>query len=202
MLGLLTPADPLDPAHTLVARMRHQAEQVLGMMQNGTGAGERKVAVRLLGETTRAALSPLEFLTSALHGWVAFLVMPIFAFANAGVRIDASALTDPAMSMVTLAVAAGLFFGKPLGIVGLTWLAVRAGVAVLPRNVDWNAVWGAGILGGIGFTMALFVTSLAFRDAALIDASKVGILSASVAATLVGLTVLILALPAAKPRKG
>ena len=197
-LGLLTPSDPLDPAGGPVARLRRQAEDALAVLERSSGFSERPRAMRRLGEATLAALSPLELLTSRLHGVVAFVVMPVFALANAGVPLGAGALADPLAFRVMLAVALGLLVGKPLGITLLAWLAVRLRVAVLPRGAGWGAIAGAGVLAGIGFTMALFITVLAFEDARLADASKVGILAASVAAAAGGLALLARVLPPAK----
>jgi NhaA family Na+:H+ antiporter len=201
LLGFLTPASRLDPADTLVARARRQAEELFGLLERGSAAEERGRVARELSVVARGVLSPLESLTSALHGWVAFVVMPVFAFANAGVRIEASGLADPLTRHVTFAVALGLLVGKPLGITLLAWLAVRLRLAVLPRGVGWSSILGAGVLAGIGFTMALFITALAFEDAALVAASKVGILGASIVAAILGLAWLSRSLPAPGPRR-
>ena len=130
-----------------------------------------------------------------LHPWSAFVVMPVFALANAGLVLEAGALADPDSRRVTLAVALGLLVGKPLGITLLCWLAVRAGLAALPSGVGWGALLGAGILGGIGFTMALFITSLAFPDEAMAAASKLGVIAASVLAAVLGILCLARSLP-------
>jgi NhaA family Na+:H+ antiporter len=119
----------------------------------------------------RETVSPLEYIEHALHPWVAFVVMPIFALANAGVTLDAAAVRDP----VALAVGAGLVIGKPLGIVVASWFAVRSGLARLPDGVGWPMVAGGGALAGIGFTMALFIADLALVGPA-IEAAKVGVL--------------------------
>ncbi|MCC6642932.1 MAG: Na+/H+ antiporter NhaA [Deltaproteobacteria bacterium] len=165
----------------------------------GVALGLLTPANSLGSEDGLAAPPPLEVLTSKLHGFVAFIVMPVFALANAGVRIDASALADPLAVHVTLAVGLGLLVGKPLGITLFAHLAVRLRIAVLPSGVGWGAIAGAGVLAGIGFTMALFITVLAFDDARLASASKIGILAASVAATLGGLALLARTLPRAAP---
>jgi NhaA family Na+:H+ antiporter len=144
---------------------------------------------------SRAAFSPIEQLTNALHPWSAYGVMPIFALANAGLVLEASALRDPLSLRVTLAVALGLLVGKPIGITLFSWLAVRAGLAALPAGVGWGALLGAGALGGIGFTMALFITSLAFADPALASASKLGVMAASVLAAVLGIACLTRFLP-------
>jgi NhaA family Na+:H+ antiporter len=120
--------------------------------------------------------------------------MPIFALANAGVRIDASALAHP----VAMAVMLGLLIGKPVGIFLFSWLAVKTGLAKLPSGVGWTAVVGGGILAGIGFTMAIFIASLAL-EGALLSAAKVGILAGSLASAVLGAIVLVAALPKARP---
>jgi NhaA family Na+:H+ antiporter len=132
------------------------------------------------------ARPPLIRMEHALHGIVAFAIMPLFALANAGVSLSADALGGAFDNPVALGVIAGLMIGKPVGITGFSWLAVRSGIAALPAGVNWSMLAGAGVLGGIGFTMALFIAGLAFTDAALLDAAKVGILAASTATGLAG----------------
>jgi NhaA family Na+:H+ antiporter len=117
--------------------------------------------------------------------------MPIFALANAGVRLQPAAATHG----VALAVAAGLVLGKPLGILLFSWLAVRLGAAQLPAGVSWKAIAGAGCLGVIGFTMSLFIGSLAL-EGTLLDAGKIGTLAGSLVSAVLGLVVLISFLPA------
>jgi len=122
------------------------------------------------------------------------VIMPIFALANAGVRIEGAAFSDP----VALAVMLGLLIGKPLGILLFSWLAVKTGFAKLPSGVGWAAVFGGGILAGIGFTMAIFIASLAM-EGTMLSAAKVGILGGSVASAVLGMVVLVVALPKARP---
>ena len=116
--------------------------------------------------------------------------MPVFALANAGVPIESSSFTDP----VAHATFAGLFIGKPAGILLFAWLAVRLGLARLPEGVTWAVLTGGGFLAGIGFTMALFIASLAL-EGSILDAAKVGTLSASVLAAFVGVGILVFVLP-------
>ena len=146
-------------------------------------------AIQALESACDAAQAPLQRIEHALHGFVAFVVMPIFALANAGVPLGAGAGAALA-SPVALGVALGLVVGKPLGIVAASWLAVRSGAADLPAGVAWRHVHGAGWLGGIGFTMSLFVAGLAFADAATLDTAKLGVLGASVLAGSVGYVLL------------
>ncbi|HUM18398.1 MAG TPA: Na+/H+ antiporter NhaA [Candidatus Nitrosotalea sp.] len=129
-----------------------------------------------------------------LHPLQAFLILPLFAFFNAGVTYGSrglAALGEP----VTLGIIAGLVIGKLVGVSLLSWLAVRAGYAGLPDGVTWPQVAGVGLLGGVGFTMSLFVSELAFGAGTLLDAAKVGILVASLTAGLCGYLVLWMALP-------
>jgi NhaA family Na+:H+ antiporter len=197
MLGLLTPTTLVAPEGSLVARGRRLFEDALARLdsQPSISDGERRRVAQQLREVSRHSLAPLERLTEALHPWSAFVVMPVFAFANAGVAIDPTALSDPLALRVSLGVALGLLVGKPLGVTLVCWLAVRAGVAALPGGVGWAALLGAGILAGIGFTMALFITALAFEDPALAAASKLGVMAASVLATAGGVAWLARALP-------
>lgn len=123
---------------------------------------------------------------SLLHPWVGFVIMPLFALANAGVSITLSGFSDP----VAMAVGVGLLVGKPVGIVLFSLLAVRLGIAALPTGVGWWQMIGAGFLAGIGFTMALFIAGLALSGPAL-DAAKVGILAGSAVAATIGMVILL-----------
>ena len=137
---------------------------------------------------------PLERMEHALHPWVAFLVIPIFGFANAGVTlvgIDASALLDP----LPLGIALGLLVGKQLGIFGFAWVAVKTGLAKLPDEVNWRQIHALSLLAAIGFTMSLFIGNLAFATPGQIDAVKLGVLSGSTIAALAGYFLLKITLP-------
>ncbi|WP_020468212.1 Na+/H+ antiporter NhaA [Zavarzinella formosa] len=135
----------------------------------------------------KEARSPLERLETGLHPWVAFLIMPLFALANAGVTVQPAAVSG----MVALAVACGLLLGKPLGITLFCWLAVKSRVARLPTNVTWPVMVGAGSLGGIGFTMSIFVAGLALKGE-LLDAAKIGTLAGSCASAILGCSILLM----------
>jgi NhaA family Na+:H+ antiporter len=133
--------------------------------------------------------SPLHRLEHALSPWVAFLVVPIFGFANAGVSfagMTPAVLTEP----VTLGVAMGLFLGKQIGVFGAAWLAIRLGVARLPVAASWLQLYGVSLLCGIGFTMSLFIGLLAFPDTALQNEVKVGVLVGSLSSALIGAALL------------
>jgi NhaA family Na+:H+ antiporter len=182
LLGLVTPAHSWIGEGTLA----ELAEDTFAVLRGeGLEGGARRQALRQVETAARETLSPLERLETGLHPWVAFLIMPLFAFANAGVAFDLADLGSP----VAVAVSAGLVIGKPLGIVGFSALAVMLGVARLPEGVGWGALTGGSFLAGIGFTMALFIADLAL-DADALDAAKVGILGASVVCGALGIFVL------------
>jgi Na+/H+ antiporter 1 len=145
------------------------------------GATEDREALRLAEVAARETLSPVERLEIMLHPWVGFVIMPLFAFANAGVPISAANLRDP----IAAAVFFGLTLGKPLGVISFSWLAVRSGIALRPPSLDWGMVAGGGMLAGIGFTMAFFIAGLAFGEDHL-NAAKLGILSASIVSAVLG----------------
>lgn len=151
----------------------------------------RQAAVSALELACREVEPPLQRLERVLHPWVVFLVMPLFALANAGVALDFTGFAG-LVSPVSVGVALGLLVGKPVGITLFSWLAVRLGLATLPAELTWRHIAGVGLLGGIGFTMALFIAQLAFPafDGAELDQAKIGILTGSLLAGLAGWAVL------------
>lgn len=145
----------------------------------------------------RGDARPLERMEHALHPWVAFLVIPIFGFANAGVTlagIQPASLLDP----LPLGIALGLLIGKQLGIFGFAWIAVKAGIASLPESVTWRQIHGLSLLAAIGFTMSLFIGNLAFAEPAQVDAVKLGVLSGSTIAAIVGYALIRSSLPSGR----
>lgn len=152
------------------------------------GEGEQAALIEL-EHVFEQAQAPLQRLEHSLHGLSAFVIMPIFAFANAGVVISLDKLTGDLLP-ISLGIIIALVIGKPLGIFSATWIMKRTGIASLPKQVEWSQMMGVACLGGIGFTMSLFVTSLAFTEANAIDGAKVGILIASVVAGGIGYFVL------------
>jgi NhaA family Na+:H+ antiporter len=142
-------------------------------------------------------VSPLKRLEHAIHPWVMFGVVPIFGFASAGVALGGglSEMVKP----LPLAILAGLFLGKQMGIFGAIWIAVRAGLAQQPAGTSWRQLYGAAVLCGIGFTMSLFIGALAFPgDTARVDEAKLGTLAGSLLSALAGYALLRLA-PSAAP---
>ena len=177
------------------ALVRRARDLLAAFEAAGTGRGHGLLsaqevhALHALSDTVGDASAPLQNLEHALNPLVTLVVLPVFALANAGVALEGglgAALAHP----VGLGVLLGLFAGKQVGIVGGAWLAVRLGLADLPPGVGWRRLHGVAVLGGIGFTMALFVGGLAFADPALRDAAKVGTLAATVLSAGVGLALL------------
>ncbi|MDQ3039161.1 MAG: Na+/H+ antiporter NhaA, partial [Pseudomonadota bacterium] len=139
--------------------------------------------------------SPLETLEHALHPWVAYLILPVFAFANAGLALGEFVPSD-VLQPVPLGILLGLLLGKPLGVVGMAVLAKATGIARYPEGMDFHSMLGLGLLCGIGFTMSLFIASLAFSDDGnLFQSAVLGVLVASVAAALAGYLWLRVTLP-------
>jgi NhaA family Na+:H+ antiporter len=133
--------------------------------------------------------SPLRRAEHGLHVWVAFLILPLFAFANAGVSLKGLAVSD-LLSPVPLGIALGLFLGKQVGVFSLCWIAVKAGWAKLPDGANWVQVYAVACLTGVGFTMSLFIGTLAFDDASLLNGVKLGVLMGSIASGILGYTLL------------
>jgi Na+:H+ antiporter, NhaA family len=145
-------------------------------------------------ETTRLAkesVSVLEWLEHRLVPWSSYLVVPVFALANAGIPVSVDAFGDVFTGRVGIGVVLGLLIGKSVGITVFSWLGVRAGLAVLPDGVDWRQIFGVAMLGGIGFTVSLFISSLAFDSAMVQDRARLAILIATVVAALLGTAVLL-----------
>jgi NhaA family Na+:H+ antiporter len=150
--------------------------------------GAQQDALAELEDLVEGAGAPLQRLEHSLHPWVAFLIIPLFALANAGVALEGD-LGATLSNRVTLGIVLGLVLGKQLGITLFSWLAVRMGVTELPDGVGWQQIYGAGWLCGIGFTMSLFVADLAFAgsdEADHLTAAKLGIVLASAVAGGVG----------------
>ncbi len=136
------------------------------------------------------AETPLQRLEHLLHPWIAFAVVPLFALANAGLSFPRTEIAAIIQSPLTMGIMFGLLAGKPLGITLFSYLAVKSGLASLPRGLNWLHIAGAGMLGGIGFTMSLFIMGLSFSEDFLVTQAKFGIFAASVAAAVFGLVFL------------
>lgn len=168
-LGLLTPAKPL--------LGKRDAQQIVDALPSNANVAEVRHASFLAQESV-----PLtERLENMLHPFTAFLIIPVFALANAGIELSGDIISDAASSNVTLGIIAGLVIGKPVGITVFVWIATRFGFA-LPEEVSWLQFIGMGLAAGIGFTVSIFVGGLAFDDSGITDLAKIGILMASLIA--------------------
>jgi NhaA family Na+:H+ antiporter len=188
VLGLMTPVLPvrsrelpLDVASRVVSDLGAQAKASASDF-NGLAA-----PLQQLRQAQRDMLPPVVRVQMALHPWVAFLIMPLFALANAGVTLDGVDLAVDGSQRVMLGVLMALVLGKPLGVVLASWLVVRVGWCRLPPGVTWPGVLLVGLLAGIGFTMSIFIASLAFANPNLLSAAKLGVLLASLVAAILGL---------------
>jgi NhaA family Na+:H+ antiporter len=185
LLGFCVPSRPPATEDDVFTEARHLLDAA-----EREDSDDREAAFEALRAQLDARESTLSKLEHALHPWVAYAIVPLFALANAGVSlagISPAALGTP----VSLGILLGLFIGKQVGVFGATWLAVRAGVAALPTDTGWTGLYGASIVAGIGFTMSLFIAGLAFESgSALHTEAKIAILLASAVSAAVGLFVL------------
>ncbi len=149
----------------------------------------QRAAVQALETACQQVESPLQRLEHALHPWVAYLIMPVFALANAGVPLGSDLLPNLGHP-IALGVVLGLVLGKQIGITLAVWLLIRAKIADKPSGVGWRHIYGASWLAGIGFTMSLFIASLGFGAGPLLAIAKVGILAASIIAGVIGWLIL------------
>ncbi|MGL4421585.1 MAG: Na+/H+ antiporter NhaA [Gemmataceae bacterium] len=188
LFGLMTPSSAHRKEAELLQVLRYNEK----LLTNDPDLDEhaRSGALEQLAYTSREAVSPLYRLERALHPWVGFLIMPIFALANAGVEIDPAAITQP----VTIAVALGLVLGKPIGVLLFCAVAIKLGIGRLPDGVTWPVLAAGGCLAGIGFTMSLFVAGLGLPPE-LLPAGKLGTLLGSLISAVLGSVLLLIFSP-------
>jgi NhaA family Na+:H+ antiporter len=195
ILGLLTPVRSWFGQEGF----RKETEQALDRLRNqaATEVDPRKFLPDLerINVARREAIPPVTRIEAALHPWVAFGIMPLFALANAGVVLGGLGTGSSHAIGIALGVGLGLVVGKPLGIVVFSWVAVRLGLASLPRGVSWGGVLVVGCVAGIGFTMALFIAALAYSATSMLATAKLSVLAASAAAGVGGLVVGFRSLP-------
>jgi NhaA family Na+:H+ antiporter len=186
LMALVIPIRRTLKKHTYIQEVREALEV---FNQPGQEKGTRKYlltkeetgAVDTIETLTEELQSPLQHLENKLHGWVVYLIMPIFAFANAGVTISGESF-----SMLSVAIALSLIVGNTIGISLISWLVIKAGLAKLPEQVSITQLVAVSILGGVGFTMSLFFTNLAYENQLLIDSAKIGILLGSLLSGVIG----------------
>jgi len=189
VLGLLTPVFSTPARQSPMEVLTRAADELRHRVFDNTPGDPGQLAqpLRELRYAQREVLPPVVRVQMALHPWVAYGVMPIFALANAGVGLGSIDLGAGGAPWVLAGVAVALVVGKPVGVVGATWLLVKLGGCRLPPGVSWRGVVLIGLLAGVGFTMSIFIAMLAFSDPALLGAAKLGVLTGSVAAALLGL---------------
>ena len=185
LIAGLTPAKPTFSREEFA----QESDALLAEYRTSIVAGDRERSEVILGEIeelSQATEAPLERMERLAHPWASYVILPLFALANAGINFSSESLGQAASSAVTIGVAGGLVLGKLVGITLFPWVASRLGLVQLPGPMSWTQVVGAGLLGGIGFTVAIFVAGLAFDDPTLVDEAKLGILGASLVAGLSG----------------
>jgi NhaA family Na+:H+ antiporter len=189
ILGLMAPASYFYNPKTFAT----SAEDLLERYKLAQEAESSEVQASILSQMedlTHGTEAPLDRLERALQRWVAFGIVPVFALANAGVHISSGTVDAAVGSPVSQGVFLGLLLGKPVGIFLVTYVAVKLRICEMPTGSTWPQVFGIGILGGIGFTVALLITDLAFNNELGVDEAKLGVLTASVAAGILGLVFL------------
>ena len=194
LLALTIPARQRINADAFLAR----SEKILDEFRRADETGDpiqtgatRSTALSLLVEDYHNAESPMLRFEHALLPWIKHAIMPIFALANAGIIFGGGDAFAALVSRISVGVICGLTLGKPIGIVGFSWLAIRLRFASLPEGVVWRQIIGAGVLAGIGFTMSFFIADLAFSSSGELEIAKVGILAASVVAGITGTLILV-----------
>ena len=197
IFGLLTPIVPFHDPATFGPTARTLVDRIDGSYADGELTDDERdddeIAFEDLARYASETASPLERIEGRLALWVSLLIVPVFAFANAGVRIE----TDALDGRIALGVAIGLVLGKTIGVFTFSFLAVKIGIGRLPNGTTWRHAFGLAVTAGIGFTVALFVATISFTDAARLSSAKIGVLGASVVAGVLGLLLLRTTPPAA-----
>jgi NhaA family Na+:H+ antiporter len=186
MLGLLTPVIPRRGEEDVVDNARRALDESLELRRRRRNPRELIRPLQQLALAQHEMVAPVVRVEALLHPWVAYGVMPLFAFANAGISLKGLTLLEPVSASLAAGIAGALLLGKPAGIMLAAWIAVKSGLAALPSTVNWRGVLLIGLLGGIGFTMSIFIANLAFAHT-LLASAKFGVLVASATAALAGL---------------
>jgi NhaA family Na+:H+ antiporter len=186
IIGLVTPVRAWLGPDGFVVGVRKELDHLVQATPSALSSHELAETLRNVDVARREAMSPAESLIETLHPWVAFGIMPVFALANAGVAVSGGSLDATSWRVVT-AVAIGLIIGKPIGILLASWLTLRLRIGTLPVGMTARHLVVLGVVAGVGFTMALFISQLAFTDVKLLAAAKIGVLVASGGAAVLGL---------------
>jgi NhaA family Na+:H+ antiporter len=182
VMGMLIPVRAWYGPQGFMEVARRALEEFQQRVKDGRPDPDLLAPLGDIEEAQREAVAPGVRGEAALHPWVAYGIMPLFALANAGVDLRGLDLGTPGSGTVLAGIALGLLLGKPLGVLALSWLSVRIGLAVLPAGVSWSGMLVMGLAGAIGFTMAIFIAELAYVGSTLLDVAKLGILIATAAA--------------------
>jgi len=194
-LAFLTPARPRYSAEEMDEKARAVLDSYPAEIANHHDQEHADHEALLVAKIARESVSPLNRMEMALVGWSSFLIVPLFALANAGVDFRKISFGEAMGSTIAMGVAFGLVAGKLIGITGFTWLAVKMNIGKLPPGTSWMHVVGLAGVAGIGFTVSLFIAGLAFTDPHLTDLAKVGIFTGSAAAGIIGAVLLFTAKP-------
>ncbi len=186
LLGLMTPVVPWLGPEGFLASIQEDLEVLENGAKGTMGSTEMAAALRHVNIARRETLAPADSLIEDLHSWVAFIIMPIFALANAGVSLSGDVFDQKAVTVAT-AVAVGLLVGKPLGILLFSGTVLKLRLATLPLGITYRHLFVLSVVAGVGFTMALFIAQLAFSNPSFLGAAKLGILGASGAAAVLTL---------------
>jgi len=192
LLALTVPSQPQIGSKTLIEKIssllvRFKKENRTS--QRDVLTQEQQSIVQTIELSCEEAETPLQRFEHKFHPWVTFAIMPIFALANAGVVLSGN-LSSIISTPSALGILCGLILGKQVGITLFAWISVKVGLAELPSSVTWKHIYGIGVLGGIGFTMSLFIANLAFTDEHLLNISKTAVFAASLIAGCIGILVL------------
>ena len=190
LIGLITPARPFYTPEEFDATARSVLDYYPSESNGGSRTSLAEYEARLVADVARESISPLHRAEHALHNWSSYVIIPIFALANAGVRLVGVDIGEAVSSAVSLGVIFGLVVGKTVGVSIFSWVAVRTGLGSLPDGVTWGNVVGVAALAGVGFTVALFITELAFTDTVIADRAKIGIFVASIIAGIIGYAIM------------
>lgn len=188
VLGMVTPVRSIRWREAPLNAASRALGEIRTKMSRGSSSPDALASpLQKLQVARRDIIPPVTRVQMLLHPWVAYVIMPLFALANAGVSLGGLDLSRPDAQQVIAGVLLALVFGKPIGVFAFSWIAVKARVAALPPGVNWHGIVLVGLLAGIGFTMSIFIAMLAFDDPVLLGAAKLGVLAASALAATLGL---------------
>ncbi|HSM07866.1 MAG TPA: Na+/H+ antiporter NhaA [Gemmatimonadota bacterium] len=186
-------AERLRDSAVEIRQLARELTEAEGLREAWEVIDEREAELEDIAHAVSRQSAPLYRLEHAIHPWSAYVILPVFAFANAGIQISLSGLGATLTTPLALGIMLGLFLGKQVGITGAAWLAVRLGAGTLPEGARWSQIWGGAALAGIGFTMSIFIAALAFPDTGTLQVAKLAVVIGSLASAAAGVALLSLA---------